>query len=47
VSSEPTCIRIRADELRAIREAMRDLSSLITELEAGRGRQAGEWIVSG
>jgi hypothetical protein len=35
VSSEPTSIRIRTDELRTVREAMRDLGSLITELEAG------------
>lgn len=28
-------IRIRADELRTVREAMRDLSSLLTELEDG------------
>jgi hypothetical protein len=32
---EPTYIRIRTDELRTVREAMRDLGSLITELEAG------------
>jgi hypothetical protein len=35
VSPEPTSIRIRTDELRTVREAMRDLGSLITELEAG------------
>lgn len=33
--TEPTSIRIRTDELRTVREAMRDLGSLITELEAG------------
>ncbi len=33
--NEPTSIRIRTDELRTVREAMRDLGSLITELEAG------------
>jgi PHD/YefM family antitoxin component YafN of YafNO toxin-antitoxin module len=33
--AEPTSIRIRTDELRTVREAMRDLGSLITELEAG------------
>jgi antitoxin (DNA-binding transcriptional repressor) of toxin-antitoxin stability system len=35
VRPEPTSIRIRTDELRTVREAMRDLGSLITELEAG------------
>jgi hypothetical protein len=35
VSPEPFSIRIRTDELRTVREAMRDLGSLITELEAG------------
>lgn len=35
MSPEPTSIRIRTDELRTVREAMRDLGSLITELEAG------------
>jgi hypothetical protein len=35
VPPEPTSIRIRTDELRTVREAMRDLGSLITELEAG------------
>jgi hypothetical protein len=35
VSHEPTSIRIRTDELRTVREAMRDLGSLIAELEAG------------
>lgn len=32
---EPTSIRIRTDELRTVREAMRDLGSLISELEDG------------
>jgi hypothetical protein len=35
VPPEPTSIRIRTDELRTVREAMRDLGSLITELEGG------------
>ena len=35
MSPEPFSIRIRTDELRTVREAMRDLGSLITELEAG------------
>jgi PHD/YefM family antitoxin component YafN of YafNO toxin-antitoxin module len=35
VSPKPSSIRIRTDELRTVREAMRDLGSLITELEAG------------
>jgi hypothetical protein len=35
MSPEPTSIRIRTDELRTVREAKRDLGSLITELEAG------------
>jgi PHD/YefM family antitoxin component YafN of YafNO toxin-antitoxin module len=35
MSPEPTFIRIRTDELRTVREAMRDLGSLITELESG------------
>ena len=35
MSPKPTSIRIRTDELRTVREAMRDLGSLITELEAG------------
>ncbi len=35
MSPEPSSIRIRNDELRTVREAMRDLGSLITELEAG------------
>jgi len=35
MSAEPTSIRIRTDELRTVREAMRDLGSLISELEAG------------
>ncbi len=32
---EPPSIRIRADELRTVREAMRDFGSLLTELEDG------------
>jgi arginine/ornithine N-succinyltransferase beta subunit len=32
---EAPSLRIRTDELRTVREAMRDLGSLITELEAG------------
>jgi PHD/YefM family antitoxin component YafN of YafNO toxin-antitoxin module len=35
MSPEPTSIRIRTDELRTVREAMRELGSLIAELEAG------------
>lgn len=35
MASEPPSIRIRTDELRTVREAMRDFSSLLTELEAG------------
>lgn len=35
MASEQPCIRIRTDELRTVREAMRDFSSLLTELEAG------------
>lgn len=35
MASEPSSIRIRTDELRTVREAMRDLGSLISELEAG------------
>lgn len=31
----PHSIRIRTDELRTVREAMRDFGSLLTELEAG------------
>lgn len=32
---ESPSIRIRPDELRTVREAMRDLGSLLTELEEG------------
>ena len=35
VAAEPPSLRIRTDELRTVREAMRDLSSLLTELEEG------------
>jgi PHD/YefM family antitoxin component YafN of YafNO toxin-antitoxin module len=35
VDSDSPSIRIRTDELRTVREAMRDFSSLITELEEG------------
>ena len=35
VAAEPRSLRIRTDELRTVREAMRDLSSLLTELEEG------------
>jgi PHD/YefM family antitoxin component YafN of YafNO toxin-antitoxin module len=35
MASNPPSIRIRTDELRTVREAMRDLSSLLTELDAG------------
>jgi PHD/YefM family antitoxin component YafN of YafNO toxin-antitoxin module len=35
VAPESPCIHIRTDELRTVREAMRDLGSLLTELEAG------------
>jgi arginine/ornithine N-succinyltransferase beta subunit len=35
VSDETPSIHIRADELRTVREAMRDLGSLLTELEDG------------
>jgi arginine/ornithine N-succinyltransferase beta subunit len=35
VSDEAPSIHIRADELRTVREAMRDLGSLLTELEDG------------
>jgi antitoxin (DNA-binding transcriptional repressor) of toxin-antitoxin stability system len=35
VGPEPPSIRIRTDELRTVREAMRDFSSLLTELEEG------------
>lgn len=32
---DPPSIRVRADELRTVREAMRDLGSLLDELEGG------------
>lgn len=35
VASDPTSIWIRTDELRTVREAMRDFGSLLTELEEG------------
>jgi PHD/YefM family antitoxin component YafN of YafNO toxin-antitoxin module len=35
VADETPSIRIRADELRTVREAMRDLGSMLTELEDG------------
>jgi PHD/YefM family antitoxin component YafN of YafNO toxin-antitoxin module len=35
VASDPSSIRIRTDELRAVREAMRDFGSLLTALEEG------------
>jgi PHD/YefM family antitoxin component YafN of YafNO toxin-antitoxin module len=35
VATEPPTIRIRTDELRTVREAMRDFGSLLTELEQG------------
>jgi len=35
VAPEPPTIRIRTDELRTVREAMRDFGSLLTELEQG------------
>jgi prevent-host-death family protein len=35
VSDDTPSIHIRADELRTVREAMRDLGSLLTELEDG------------
>jgi PHD/YefM family antitoxin component YafN of YafNO toxin-antitoxin module len=35
MADETPSIRIRADELRTVREAMRDLGSLLTELEDG------------
>jgi PHD/YefM family antitoxin component YafN of YafNO toxin-antitoxin module len=35
VIPEPPSIRIRTDELRTVREAMRDFGSLLTELEEG------------
>ena len=35
MAAEPPSLRIRTDELRTVREAMRDLGSLLTELEDG------------
>jgi PHD/YefM family antitoxin component YafN of YafNO toxin-antitoxin module len=35
VAADPPSIRIRSDELRTVREAMRDLGALLGELEAG------------
>jgi PHD/YefM family antitoxin component YafN of YafNO toxin-antitoxin module len=35
VATDPHSIRIRTDELRTVREAMRDFGSLLTELEDG------------
>lgn len=35
MAPEPPTIRIRTDELRTVREAMRDFGSLLTELEQG------------
>jgi arginine/ornithine N-succinyltransferase beta subunit len=35
MADDAPSIRIRADELRTVREAMRDLGSLLTELEDG------------
>ena len=35
MAADPPFIRIRTDELRTVREAMRDLGSLLTELEEG------------
>jgi arginine/ornithine N-succinyltransferase beta subunit len=35
VAAESPSLRIRTDELRTVREAMRDLGSLLTELEGG------------
>jgi PHD/YefM family antitoxin component YafN of YafNO toxin-antitoxin module len=35
MTDDTPSIRIRADELRTVREAMRDLGSLLTELEDG------------
>jgi PHD/YefM family antitoxin component YafN of YafNO toxin-antitoxin module len=36
MASQPPSIRIRTDELRTVREAMRDFSSLLTALEDGK-----------
>lgn len=35
MAAEPPSIRIRSDELRTVREAMRDFNSLLIELEDG------------
>ena len=35
MAADQPSIRIRTDELRTVREAMRDLGSLLNELEAG------------
>jgi prevent-host-death family protein len=35
MATDAPSIRIRTDELRTVREAMRDLGSLLTELEEG------------
>ncbi len=35
VASDPPSIRIRTDELRTVREAMRDFGSLLADLEDG------------
>ncbi|MDQ6804567.1 MAG: type II toxin-antitoxin system Phd/YefM family antitoxin [Actinomycetota bacterium] len=35
MAADAPSIRIRTDELRTVREAMRDLGSLLTELEEG------------
>ena len=35
MADDPPSIRIRTDELRTVREAMRDFGSLLTELEEG------------
>lgn len=35
VAIDPPSIRVRTDELRTVREAMRDFSSLLSDLEDG------------
>ena len=35
MATDPPSIRIRSDELRTVREAMRDFGSLLAELEDG------------
>jgi PHD/YefM family antitoxin component YafN of YafNO toxin-antitoxin module len=35
MATEPPTIRLRTDELRTVREAMRDFGSLLSKLEAG------------